>query len=395
MFATIDDNKCIECGLCLKVCPSVGGQMLYNRHDNPFVGPILNTYIGHSTNSNVYANAQSGGASTAIISYLFDAGLIDGAILCRMSYGVTPTVEGVLVENVDEIMSCQKSCYTPVDLLSALKNSESKKSLAIVGLPCHIEGSILLSQHIKRFDNIKYRIGLVCDRTLCSTIMDVMKSYTVYDDIMIHWRCKDAKDGQKQYSYSNAPVMIKSANGEKTVLPRDHRIVLKELFTQPRCRVCYDKINTHADIVLGDPWNISGMNSVRGDSVVVVRSETGQEIIDKMIKGSYMTLKKQSDFEEFINGQGMVNREKSVKKMSYLFSVWRGNAESYLVSQGTAADVMPKDRADVKLYEQFQENEQKDKDQIVKLARKQISAYQFSNTLVGRVIRKIKNIVCH
>ena len=31
-------------------------------------------------------------------------------------------------------------------------------------------------------------------------------------------------------------------------------MALKDMFTAPHCRICYDKVNVFSDIVFGDPW---------------------------------------------------------------------------------------------------------------------------------------------
>lgn len=44
-----------------------------------YIGNILNTYIGRSSDLEIYSNAQSGGVATAILTYLFRTGKIDAA----------------------------------------------------------------------------------------------------------------------------------------------------------------------------------------------------------------------------------------------------------------------------------------------------------------------------
>ena len=141
MYAVVNNN-CIECKACTKICPS------------------LDHFNLHKTFS------QSGGACTAIVSYLFERKLIDAAIVCRMYSGNPPVIKSIVINNSNELSACQKSCYTPVDLLSALQNTGEKESIALVGLPCHIQGAVNLMKQSRKFRNISYKLGLICDRTL-------------------------------------------------------------------------------------------------------------------------------------------------------------------------------------------------------------------------------------
>lgn len=177
MFATVNNN-CINCGVCTKVCPSLDKQSLHETFADRYLGTIRKVYVGKSTNKDIYENSQSGGVCTSIISYLFDTASIDAAILCQMDYGNPPRVKSVLVESKEELTNCQRSCYTPVDLLSTLKVATDKQSIAVVGLPCHIQGAESLIRLCKRFHNIRYKIGLICDRTLCAGIQNAMLGFT-------------------------------------------------------------------------------------------------------------------------------------------------------------------------------------------------------------------------
>lgn len=168
-------GECIDCGMCRKVCPSLDAHGLSRGVDDKFVGTILGTYIGRATNETIYANAQSGGVCTALLAHLFEDHKIDGAIVVRMDFGITPQIRGVLVTDPSELFKSQKSCYTPVDLLSVLDSCRDCKSIAVVGLPCHIEAVENLQRtKPKQFGNISYRIGLICDRTMAGGINDVV-----------------------------------------------------------------------------------------------------------------------------------------------------------------------------------------------------------------------------
>lgn len=369
--ASVSHEKCINCGLCQKVCPSIDHYNLHSSFSDPFVGDIKDVYVGHAMDNIVYENAQSGGACSAILKYLFDERLIEGAIVCRMYSGPKPRIEGVLVTSSKDLLSCQKSCYTPVDVLTALKQSVNLKSIAVVGIPCQIQGVTNLQLTSKKFNNISYKIGLICDRTLCDGIQDVMATYAGFDRFSIHWREKIVAPEYGRYSYHNAPVAIISDSNETIIAPRVVRTSLKDLFTAPRCRVCYDKLNTHADIVLGDPWGMSNYNRDLGDSVILVRTENGNQLFKNAITSKYIIAVKQEDASEVISGQAIEKRRTKVTAYSKQLSTIVDNSVSYLTNQNYSQNTPEQEIFDAKHnLESFIKNDSIDIAEIILKARK-------------------------
>ena len=91
--------------------------------------------------------------------------------------------------------------------------------------------------------------------------------------IRINYRQKNFIKNGTYYSYEQAPTVILNKNDDMLIVPNVKRMFLKEYFVVPKCKICWDKLNIHADIVLGDPWRINGKyDKKEGDSLVVVRS---------------------------------------------------------------------------------------------------------------------------
>ena len=393
-MSAVVDGSCIDCGICTNVCPSLDKQNLHIAFNDRFIGNIKNVYVGKCTNEEIFKNSQSGGACTAIVTYLFDIGAIDCAVLCKMEYGNPPSVKSVVIEDKNQLSDCQKSCYTPVDLLSALRKTDGKKSIAIVGLPCHIQGAEALIKYKKKFSNIRYKIGLICDRTLCGGIQDVMLSYVRPDILKIVWRNKKPKYNEDgYYFYKNAPVTIINKSGEESVLPNSYRFALKEYFTSPRCRVCYDKLNVFSDIVLGDPWGMSGMDWKNGESVIITRTTLGQHIINEMVKANYLTLNI-GNRDELIKGQHIDDRRMQVSRYSKALKVIPKKVESYLYRQGdNLNNDISKEENDII---NFMHRDSLTKEEVVLEAHKVIEKYitmqKINKLFVIKVLHKIKRL---
>ena len=389
-------SDCIDCGLCRKVCPTVDTYNLHERYADRLTGDLDKIYVGRATDSGIYANAQSGGATTAILKYLFETGKIDGALVCEMSYGITPIVQGKIIRSVEELASSQKSCYTPVDLLSSLRNVSSFESLAVVGLPCHIEGVVNLVQTSNRFSNIKYKLGLICDRTLCAGIQDYLAWKYQSSEFKIEWRKKDFSQGDKYYSYRWAPMVINSKDGGLKVVSRNVRKALKDMYTSPRCRVCYDKLNTHSDITLGDPWGMQQVDWEHGDSLIITRTELGSKIVDEMQKEGLLKLSDHYELEDVIRGQQMHRKKEQLPVYSKAFALHYPGFDSFLLHQGDYLKESAVKEEKLQLQE-FIQNDRKDKKELFELAEKNILSFKKAEALKKNVfykfVQKIKRLI--
>lgn len=310
-FASANDN-CINCGLCKKVCPSLDLLELSKRFQDPYVGDIKSAYVGKSLVKNIFDNAQSGGLCTTVLKYLFDKKIIDAALVTCMEEGEVPVVKSRIITTIEELYKSQKSCYTMVDVLSALQDTTKYNSIAVVGLPCHIHALEALCKTKGSYSNVHFKLGLVCDRILCSTIQDVMLKLADVKEgkVKIEWRRKNTTFHNVFYHYSNAPVVISSGGKIISVLSRNNRLGLKEMFTPPCCRFCVDKLASFADIVFGDPWGISGIDLINGESLVLTRTAKAEDLINSMISSGYTTLNP-IEVDKVILGQ-KIQQKKSI-----------------------------------------------------------------------------------
>lgn len=84
-------------------------------------------------------------------------------------------------------------------------------------------------------------------------------------------------------------------------MPNIYRYVLKDIFTNPRCKVCNDKLNVNADIVLGDPWGMNGVDWVNGDSLIITRTRLGMTLFEELSARNLVTASKHN-ISEVISG---------------------------------------------------------------------------------------------
>jgi len=286
---SIDYGKCNGCALCLKMCPGLDhGNLVLNALadiQDPFTGTALSCHIGIASDREIYINAQSGGLVTQTLRYLFDTGLITHAAVVSMQFGTPPSPVALIATSPAQLFEAQKSTYVPINLLSALKSLRQSEnlSIALVGLPCHMEAVLSLKTTNNEAHHINYKLGLICDGILTHIALSYFgKRANIRRNVPYRIVFRD----NSKFSYLDANVSIQTANGSQRLISKEERFILKKFLTPPRCLICFNKMNLFADLVFGDPWHLKSTIPERGKGVVISRTDRGyQLIVDLMKKG--------------------------------------------------------------------------------------------------------------
>ena len=319
LFAKITAKLCDSCGLCLRVC---GGSHLAKGvlpgSVDPFKGHVLAAYCGHATDPEIRLRGQSGGIVTALFSFFLESGIIDQALVNRMPEDGSLRSEPFLARNRRDLLQSQGSKYCPVALNAAIPNTIGKndKKLGMAGLPCHLHSL----RNAQKFSTpwragIGVTIGLFCDRTLSFAAMDYLtKKTNLSPSNIASFRYKDKTIG-------NFPGSICIYSKDNTVvhLPSYERVSIKDFFTPPRCRICFDKMNILSDISVGDAWGVRENNA--GFSVLLARTKRGKKLLDEAEKAGVLHLSK-IDANKVFLGQDIEARR---CQWSAHTNVWRKN----------------------------------------------------------------------
>ncbi len=316
-FPKIDYDTCTNCGLCFDVCSGdhFGKTLSADMPEDPFVGNILSCEVGKATNESVFNNSQSGGITTALLADLLDSGEIEVALVAITREDTPPRGDFALVTNSNELYASQKSKYTPIALLSAipeLKKVQGK--IAIVGLACHLQSLQNLCdtyRWLKKKDILK--IGLICDRVMTATAIDFM-AIQATDEPIKNFIFRD----KAEPSYPGNPVVV-TVDDTKIVLDKSLRMEMKDFFTPARCRLCFDKLNIFADVVMGDPHGVEEIDRKNGETLVIIRSLKAKEVMENARKLDDITLR-EVDIKLAIKGQSI---EKKRKEWSAYTTAWK------------------------------------------------------------------------
>lgn len=388
LLPEVNENTCTKCGLCLKVCPGIDvlGH-LAEKIENTLMGENREVLFGRSANHEYFTNSQSGGATTETLAFLFDEGRIDAALVVGQE---NLHAKYRVITSKQELIDNQTSQYTPVDLISGLPLLEEYQHVAVVGLPCHLEGIAKLKKMFpNRYVNIDYLLGLICAGKQSQLTVDVVKRIgekrigLISDNDQIRWR-------QKKYSnYKRADIAIVSPNGNVRMLDSDIRHTAKRLLSCPRCKLCFDKMNLYADIVYGDSWGVIDDDNKNGGNVIICRTEKGHGLIDEMMAKDRL-IGRSCLIDEISKGQGMSKKKKIVDNMLYIY-----RQKSYLLPGWANSAVFKESNKNVdslkKEFDDYLIRSKKPSKKVVKEVAGKISWKLTSNNLkrfLKKLIRK-------
>lgn|SRR5574344_15761 len=288
----IDLTKCKNekgCSRCYDVCPGKGGLLkgqnktLFSENDSLYdetIGFYQGCFVGHSCDESIRFHSASGGCTTAFLIYLLDKGYIDGAVVTRFSMEDPFKAEPFIATTKEEIISAKSSKYCPVSMngMASLVKSFMGK-VAIVGLPCHIQGFRNLATLDKLFAGKVFAyIGLFCSAS---------KDYQAIDRICKEYRIDKAKVVNFTYRDDGCLGFLKAEYADGSVVKasfEDYYGQLHSFYKPERCISCIDHFAKLADISFGDIHVLPYSKDKVGSNSIVVRSKKMNGVLKQALK---------------------------------------------------------------------------------------------------------------
>lgn len=315
-YPLIDEDKCISCGLCLKVCPVLQEIRKLNFKQKAFGG--------YSLNKNILENSTSGGAFTEIVDKW---GSIDNNYVIFGAEATSATeIKHSYITDVKDISRFQKSKYNQSEIgnsyIDVDKFLVEGKRVLFSGTPCQIAGLHLFIG--KAYSNL-LTVEVICEGFPSPLFI---KSYIKSEEnkskdkiISIDYRFKNKNKWDFQYMN----IFFKS--GKEKVISRWFNpfwsIWLQHLMSRPSCYQCnYACKERNADITLGDLWGVHlycpelyGKN--KGASLVVCNSEKGFNLIKLVQKDIFL---QELDFDDVLKYQSPMRKPitKNNKRLEFM-----------------------------------------------------------------------------
>ncbi|HJM76672.1 MAG TPA: Coenzyme F420 hydrogenase/dehydrogenase, beta subunit C-terminal domain [Dehalococcoidia bacterium] len=270
-------GACVQCVLCADVCPvmrpadvSMEADLKYlpDIKDDGF-GPYAYEVLARSTIPAIVTQTQDGGIVSTLLIDALDRGLIKGAIVGDIDAEDPQVGRQFLATTEEEVLACSGSRYTysPNTLAFQQAMEENVYPLAVVGVPCQVDG-VRLQQHsglrmeMNRWyrNNVNLVIGLFCSESFThDSISAIGERFGVTRQEITRINIKGR-------------VVVDMTEG------RQEKMSLKKFrsYARPACHYCKDYAADQSDIAVGglglDDW-----------SYVVVRTEAGHEAFQRVI----------------------------------------------------------------------------------------------------------------
>lgn len=290
----LDKGKCDECGICFEVCPghevdfkALNLEVFGREPEDVLMGNYLNCYVGHALDHDIRYNSASGGLVTALLVFALERGLVDGALVTKMSEDNPLETQPFIARTREEIIAASKSKYCPVSANTALREVlEEDGKFAVVGLPCHIQGIRKAETVNKRLKGkIALHLGLFCSTN---------RNFRATEYILWRARIQPQEIARFDYRGEGRPGQLTARlrNGQKYSFPylEHHVRLLRSFFIPARCTLCSDHSCELADISFGD----IGLPEFRDDSIgislVISRSEVGGLILKQAASAGIIEL---------------------------------------------------------------------------------------------------------
>lgn len=282
LYPEVEMTKCIDCGLCGRVCPSFGDE---KGDRNSF----QSLYAAQSTDDSLRFVSSSGGLFNLFARYVLSQnGVVFGAAFDQNFHGVVHTE----VESEDTLYKLQGSKYVQSSIgnsyRSAKKYLEQGRTVLFSGTPCQIKG--LKAFLHKDYENL-FLLGIVCHGVPSPGVWDEYVSFleNKYKGKVTEVSFRDKRHGWRSYVLS-----VKFDNGKEYINNRSDDLYMRgflhDCYLRPSCFHCKHKGLEHSsDITIGDLWGAEiispELDDNKGTSLVMIFSEKGRKLFESVSSG--------------------------------------------------------------------------------------------------------------
>jgi len=257
------------------------------------MGHYQKIYTGYSIDPEIRLRAASGGILSAILIWLLEKKMIDGAVVLGMSEEEPWLTKPYIATTREEILKAAQSKYIigPVnEMLPEI--GKFKGSLAYIGLPGQVHSIRMLQQMNHPWvRNIRYIFGPFYGNTLhFSSVNSFIRSFGIKDYTLIR---------KLYFRHGEWPgkMRVELKDGRVFELPKFHANYLIPFHIMKNSLLCIDLTNEYTDISGGDAWAPVYEERGKGFSVVISRSLAGEGIIENMLKEGMLELSPLSEQE--------------------------------------------------------------------------------------------------
>lgn len=288
LYPQVDEEKCIRCGLCERVCA-------YQKGGTPVSDKAVYAAVSGDTD---LARSASGGIFASLAqAVLADGGVVFGAaMVCEDGL---LTVRHIGVTEREELIRLKGSKYVQSDMGDTYRQVRERlaagQRVLFSGTPCQVAG---LKGYLQKEEPLLFTVEIVCHG---------VPSTKLFRDYLAHEEAKRSakitafrfRDKSAGWQLRGAMELTDDAGNTRTVTfaPEEssyYQLFLNGYTYRENCYSCpYASEHRAGDVTIGDYWGIElvhpellaenggAIEEKRGVSCLIVNNETGRAILDR------------------------------------------------------------------------------------------------------------------
>ena len=280
-YPEVDKEKCVDCGLCEKVCPVLNIKEL-KKNDLP----QSICYAAEHKNLEVVFDSTSGGLFSALADIMYkEQGYVGGAV-----FNDDFSVRQFISNKKEDLPRIRSSKYLQSSLIGFYKEVRqllrNGENVLVCGSPCQM--AALRAFLRKDYENLIIA-DFICRGTNSPKVWrKYLDSYEErYGSPVVYCKAKS-----KEYGWRNLTQKVILANGKHMYETKDQSNFTKGylqtgVYCRPSCYECKFKgYPRMSDITLADFWGIENVDKSLeknlGTSLVMINSKKGEAYFEKV-----------------------------------------------------------------------------------------------------------------
>ena len=275
-YPEVDKAKCVDCGLCEKVCPIINVKELKK---NDF--EQSECYAAQAKNLESLFNSTSGSAFATLAEKMYKQGGYVGGAIFNDDFSITQFISS----NKADLEKLRNSKYAQSDsngfykqVKQLLNNGEK---VLVCGLPCQMAA---LRAFLRKDYEQLIIIDLIC---LGINSPKILQGYLKYMEEKHNSKIVYYKAKNKELGWRKLTTKIVFENGDVEYDTKEnnyftHGFIGTHAFSRPSCYECKFKGTPRiADITIGDFWGVENILGSEydhdlGTSVIMLNSQKGK-----------------------------------------------------------------------------------------------------------------------